>query len=1046
MRRLFPAAAVSLFALFAAQPLFVNQLTCSDDSAFHIGRAVALERLIDSGHFFPRWSPHMAHGYGYPFFNYYGPLSTYILVVLHKLGLIYPLAFHVFMGLCIWLAGLATYAFAREWWGEAGGVAAAVVYLTAPYLAYDILFRAVLAETFALVWPPIILLALHRALREDQRLVLSAVEGLKTKDWKLGFGAWSLGFGIWDFLAAFSFAALLYTHNTTSLAVAPLIAGYVALLAFLQRDLRPLIRGGLILTLGLALAARFWLPALLETSLIQSDRLLVPPIFTYYTNYLTLGELFAPPTATDPLLINPSPAKALGLVATALALVGFAALAYRLSPIHNSQFTIRNSQLAFGIWNLGFGVLFSLLTLPLTRFIWDDVPLIKFIQFPWRFLGPASLCAALLAGAAVHGFPNRQWPIAAVIAFTAALGHLSWWYPRYCSPFTDANLQTLLRYEIDTATLGTTAKGEYLPKTVHQFPADDSIAQSLIRGERPDYLAGLPADSTLTPLNPDPLDYRAAISLPSEIRLTFNQFYFPGWEAALDDRPLPLQPTPETGLIALTLPAGEHTLKIRFGNTPMRTLGDATSILALLLMAYGIWHIAHRQSLIFNPSPPFRTSLQSPVSNSLLPILIPLTLLLARPLLIDRTTNILHHSPFNGKTLALGQPLNQNLSSGLTILSTDFPSTVESGSQFDAILYATARDPVASDYRPRFDLVDSNGAQWADGNTALPPRWHKEPPETHAWPPGQYAQWARRLTVAPGTPPGEYQLTAIVFDRATLAADRVIDENGNPASSALPLGTIRVARPATPPALADLNIEYRDEHDFGPITLLGYNLDRTEARPGEAVLITLFLRADDTISSLQSPDLQFNLFTPSYPTSQWQPGDIWRFQVFTRLPADAASGPYHFNLQWGGDSFSLRSIQLTAPERVFTAPPMDHAAQIRFGNTVELSGYTINAAPESIQIDLLWHALATPESDLSAFIHIEDKAGMLVAQSDGTPADGNRPTTGWLAGEYILDSRTLPSLPTGEYTIRVGFADRLSGQRLAAPDQDRPVIGVYKAP
>ncbi len=55
MRRFMPVAVVTLFALFAAQPLFVNQLTCSDDSAFHIGRAVALEQLIDSGHFFPRW-------------------------------------------------------------------------------------------------------------------------------------------------------------------------------------------------------------------------------------------------------------------------------------------------------------------------------------------------------------------------------------------------------------------------------------------------------------------------------------------------------------------------------------------------------------------------------------------------------------------------------------------------------------------------------------------------------------------------------------------------------------------------------------------------------------------------------------------------------------------------------------------------------------------------------------------------------------------------------------------------------------------------------
>jgi len=179
MRRLIAPLVVPLFALFAAQPLFVRQLTCSDDSAFHINRAVALEQLIDSGHFFGRWSPHMAQGYGYPFFNYYGPLSTYLLVGFHKLGLAYPAAFHLFLGLCLWLAGMAAYVFVREWWGEASGVVAAVCYLTAPYFGYDILFRGVLAETFALVWPPIILFTLHRALYP----VLPVEEGLSPPLW-----------------------------------------------------------------------------------------------------------------------------------------------------------------------------------------------------------------------------------------------------------------------------------------------------------------------------------------------------------------------------------------------------------------------------------------------------------------------------------------------------------------------------------------------------------------------------------------------------------------------------------------------------------------------------------------------------------------------------------------------------------------------------------------------------------------------------------------------------------------------------------------------
>jgi len=1050
MRRLLPPLIVTLFALFAAQPLAADRLTCSDDNSFALTRAVSLEQLIRDGHPFSRWSPYMAHGYGFPFFNYYGALSSYILVLIHALGLTYPVALHIMFGLCLWLAGLATYAFVREWWSEAAGVAAAVVYLTAPYFAFDILFRAALAETLALVWIPLILFTLHRALKEDRRPVLSEVEGLKTPAWKLGgFGFAHHRFGIWDLPAAISFAALMYTHNTTSLASAPLIAGYVAFMALRRRDWRKLIRGGLVLALGLALAARFWLPALAETGLVQTDRLLVPPIFTYYTNYLTPIELFAPPVAIDSRLINPSPAKALGLIAASLALLGFAALAHRAWHMAYRRKTggavpdaISHWDLAFGIWALGFGILFSALTLPFTRPIWDNVPLMKFIQFPWRFLGPASLCAAVLAGAAAHWLLKRhQWLIAAAVTLIAALGHLSWWYPRYCSPFTEVSFATSLQYEYDTFTLGTTAKGEYLPKTVQYLPEDNSIAQALIRGEQPKYLAGLPADSALTLLNPDPLNYRATLTLSSPTQLTFNQFYFPGWTAAIDNQPATIQLTPNTGLITVLLPAGQHTVSFHFGATPVRTFGEIISLLALLLIATSLWRIAHsnyesRSTLHVSRFELHRSRF------TVLVCLIPLSLLLLRPLLIDRTANFLHHSPFDGQTLSLGQPLNLTLSSGLTVLSTDFPTDIASNSQFDVILYASARDPIAANYRPRFDIVSADGLQWGDGNTALPPRWHREPLETTAWPGGQYAQWARRLTVLPGTPPGDYQLTATIFDRATLAPDSVVDSNGNFTSPLVQLGAVHVTRPITPPALADLNIEYPVDYDFGPLTLLGYNLDRVEARPGDSVLITFFFHADESARS----NLKFNLLDPSYPTSQWQPGDLWRFQTFARLPMDAASGPYQFNLQLNGSSFALRPIQLTAPDRVFIAPPMDYATRIRFDGAIELSGYTITATAESTQIDLLWHALATPESELSAFIHIEDTAGNIVAQSDAVPANWSRPTTGWLGGEYILDSHTLPSLPMGEYMIRVGLADRLTGQRLSASDDSRPIIGVYKAP
>jgi hypothetical protein len=68
-----------------------------------------------------------------------------------------------------------------------------------------------------------------------------------------------------------------------------------------------------------------------------------------------------------------------------------------------------------------------------------------------------------------------------------------------------------------------------------------------------------------------------------------------------------------------------------------------------------------------------------------------------------------------------------------------------------------------------------------------------------------------------------------------------------------------------------------------------------------------------------------------------------------------------------------------------------------------------------------------------------DENGQIIAQSDGEPANWSRPTTGWAAGEYILDphSLTLPeSLPDGPLTYRVGLYDPATGQRLQTQTAD----------
>jgi hypothetical protein len=156
------------------------------------------------------------------------------------------------------------------------------------------------------------------------------------------------------------------------------------------------------------------------------------------------------------------------------------------------------------------------------------------------------------------------------------------------------------------------------------------------------------------------------------------------------------------------------------------------------------------------------------------------------------------------------------------------------------------------------------------------------------------------------------------------------------------------------------------------------------------------------------------------------------------------------------NAVSLGSVRVAGVARVMTPPPMDYAlAQpLNLGNQIEFLGYDLEkekwGAGEPIRVTLYWRALAPMTTDYKVFVHLLDQNGGIVAQSDVGPADWTRPTTGWVAGEIVADSHTLPPTPArvpGTYDIAVGMYSpetmtrlemRKAGERL--PD-DRAILG-----
>jgi hypothetical protein len=208
------------------------------------------------------------------------------------------------------------------------------------------------------------------------------------------------------------------------------------------------------------------------------------------------------------------------------------------------------------------------------------------------------------------------------------------------------------------------------------------------------------------------------------------------------------------------------------------------------------------------------------------------------------------------------------------------------------------------DTRVAWLVVDERGIIWSE-KEGVAPRGMEEPPlPTFAWPLDAYATDSQLIRLLPGTPPGDYTLAVTLYDRDTLQP--LAAPYGEGGTAQLPLQTVSVNWPEQPWPADALGIQYPLNIRVGDLMLLGYNLDREEAWPGEAVLVTLFwenpngaTEAPPGVLTLDGEAVEGAAFARS--AGHIPAGARWREQAFLRIPANAAAGERSIGVMLEGD-------------------------------------------------------------------------------------------------------------------------------------------------
>lgn len=549
-------------------------------------RLMGMRECVDDLQIPCRWVKDMGFGYGYPQFNFYGPLPYYVGVIFNFLGFNLMDSVKIVFGLGLILGNLAMFYLGVNLFGNWGGLLSAVAYAYNPYRASDLYSRGAMGETWAFVFMPLILLAINKLV---EKMNGSPIKSEMTK---------AIAF------LALSVAGLMVTHNVSVLMFAG-VAGVWAVVGLITHfkgslhsanasvGMTALIKAGV---LAVGISAFFFFSVVFESKLVHTETLLMG-YFNYLAHFVSLKQLFLTSFwgygsseigATDDLSFFYGPIQMLMMVA-AVGLAGRKIIQKYKQCSHlggvksslslcftppRSEVPYKDSPCMVVIYSFGVFIVATFLTHVKSSFIWNVLPFLAYLQFPWRFLVIGNLMMCISAGYLVMNLEVKFQRILTIgLIVLLALFNLGYFRANIWYQITDLEKFSGESWRKQQ----TVSIFDYLPKSAKMPPAKAA--------------PNLPT----TTKQVDFLDFKRGSNWQSfktlsneESVVTLNLFDYPNWEVKVDGKKVSYERSIDLGLVTFKLPSGEHKVEVKLTESLVRKTGNLLTVISLII---ALWFI-----------------------------------------------------------------------------------------------------------------------------------------------------------------------------------------------------------------------------------------------------------------------------------------------------------------------------------------------------------------------------------------------------------------------------------------------------------------------
>lgn len=593
-----------VFSLPALAPLLApGYFYDAHDGRHSVFYLLQFDASLRDGAWWPRWAMHHIQGLGYPTFLIQAPLGFYLGEMFVLLGAGFTLAAKLSWAVGVLAGAWGAYALVRHWLTQPSrrrrvdyaveiapahiqlaAVAAGVLYVYFPYHIADIYVRGALNDALLLGWLPWLFLGFDR-------LLLA------------GFACgWRRRLAV----AMLLLAGTLLTHTFALLSIVPLLISFVLfrLIEAWRSAGRPWHRslpwrqsvlalaGGLG---GLLLCAIFVLPLLAEGRYLQ-QQVYVTDTYDFRNHFIQVGQYFSPfwgfGYSDDPTGANDGMSFQVGSLLLILAI----AAAFGLRRARQGRSVQAYLLLA--------GLALLLVMTPLAQPLWEAIPPLAVIQFPWRLLALVGFVFSALGGLALGNLalpsqfhiPHVGAPAAppspsgGLLVF-ALLGVFASW------PYLQANLAPVEPWREDGRAVFHFEQEHPDMIAYTQWVTESFTTTAMTTGyASPDYaedhgyttslqrLQIVEGEGAVLSSHSRGSSGGGVVAMATPGVVQINVFYFPGWRVHVNGLPVEIRPAPG-GAILVDVEAGRHTIEARFGDTPPRTLGMAISASMLLVVA-----------------------------------------------------------------------------------------------------------------------------------------------------------------------------------------------------------------------------------------------------------------------------------------------------------------------------------------------------------------------------------------------------------------------------------------------------------------------------